>query len=97
MKQFRLFIFGLAIAIGGLAYAGDSVSGVALPLTKESAAEHVQTQSGGKILSVDEKQEGTKLLFKVKVLEIVEYGLEDIKTRKSSKKKTKLEDFEALT
>ncbi|MBT3506112.1 MAG: hypothetical protein HN475_10185 [Piscirickettsiaceae bacterium] len=68
MKQFRLFIFGLAIAIGGLAYAGDSVSGVALPLTKESAAEHVQTQSGGKILSVDEKQEGTKLLFKVKVL-----------------------------
>jgi uncharacterized membrane protein YkoI len=68
MKQFRLFILGLAITLGSLAYAGDSVSGVALPLTKESAAEHVKTQSGGKILSVDEKQEGAKQLFKVKVL-----------------------------
>ena len=39
-----------------------------LPLTKESAAEHIQQQSGGKVLSVDPKQDGDKQLFRVKVL-----------------------------
>jgi uncharacterized membrane protein YkoI len=68
MKKLRPLIVGLAIAFGGLAYAQDSMAGVALPLTKESAAEHVQTESGGKVLSVDEKQEGAKQIFKVKVL-----------------------------
>ena len=39
-----------------------------LPLTKESGAEHIQQQSGGKVLSADSKQDGDKQLFRVKVL-----------------------------
>ena len=68
MNPLRPIIFSLTLAIGSLAYAGDVVSGVSLPLTKDSAAEHIQTQSGGKVLSVDPKQEGAKQLFRVKVL-----------------------------
>ena len=40
----------------------------ASPLTKESAAEQVQSESGGKVLSVDNKQEGDQKMFRVKVL-----------------------------
>jgi uncharacterized membrane protein YkoI len=40
----------------------------ASPLTKESAAEQVQSESGGKILSVDDKQEDGQQIFRVKVL-----------------------------
>lgn len=68
MNPLRTIIFSLALAIGSLAYAGDVVSGGSLPLTKASAAKQAQIQLGGKVLSVDSKQEGGKQLFKVKVL-----------------------------
>lgn len=68
MNKCRSLILAITLTIGGLTYAGDSTSGVPLPLTKESAAKQVQTQSGGKVLSVDPKQSDGKQLFKVKVL-----------------------------
>jgi len=37
-------------------------------LTKESAAQQVQNASGGKVLSVDEKQQNGQKRFRVKVL-----------------------------
>ncbi len=38
------------------------------PLTKASAAQQVKSQSGGKVLSVDEKQRHGQTLYRVKVL-----------------------------
>lgn len=64
----RAFFLGLTLIVGGLAYAEDSISDVTLPLTKKSAAEQVQAQSGGKVLSVNPKQDGEQHLFRVKVL-----------------------------
>lgn len=37
-------------------------------LTKETAAEQVQKDTGGKVLSVDEKKDADQTLYKVKVL-----------------------------
>ncbi|NQZ54233.1 MAG: hypothetical protein HRT93_08285 [Piscirickettsiaceae bacterium] len=47
---------------------GDGVNDIQLPLTKESAAELVQIEQQGKILSVDSNKHNGKIIFRVKVL-----------------------------
>jgi len=47
---------------------GDSINDIQLPLTKESAAELIQVETHGKILSVTEKKKAGKLIFRIKVL-----------------------------
>jgi len=47
---------------------GDGVNEIQLPLTKESAAELIRVESGGKILAVDEHKHKNKIIFKIKVL-----------------------------
>lgn len=47
---------------------GDVVNDIQLPLTKKSAAELAHIESGGKVMSVDENQEGNHVYFSVKVL-----------------------------
>lgn len=64
MTLLRPILFSIAF----IAFTGSVIANTALPLTKESAAEHIQQQSGGKVLSVDPKQDGDKQLFRVKVL-----------------------------
>ncbi|MDH5357490.1 MAG: hypothetical protein OEY48_03515 [Gammaproteobacteria bacterium] len=47
---------------------GDGTNEIQLPLTKETAAELIQVESNGKVLSVDEELYLGKILFRVKVL-----------------------------
>jgi uncharacterized membrane protein YkoI len=63
MKFYKALLPTLLLWIASITYAAQS-----LPLTKETAATQVQTESGGKVLSVDKKTEGEQKLFRVKVL-----------------------------
>ncbi len=70
---FTLFIFTLSVTTFAAHLPddiepGDAVNDIQLPLTKESAAELVQIESKGKILSVDKKSDHGKTIFRVKVL-----------------------------
>ena len=47
---------------------GNSVNEIQLPLTKESAAELIRVESGGKTLSVTSKKYNEKIIFHIKVL-----------------------------
>lgn len=47
---------------------GNSINEIALPLTKNTAAELAKVETGGKILSVDEERRGEAVVFRVKVL-----------------------------
>lgn len=47
---------------------GNNINEIALPLTKHTAAELAKIETGGKILSVDEKRSGDNVIFRVKVL-----------------------------
>ncbi len=47
---------------------GDGINEIQLPLTKQSAAELIRVESGGKVLSVDRGKLKGKKIFKVKVL-----------------------------
>lgn len=50
------------------AEAGTSINDIALPLTKKTAAELAQVESGGRVLSVDQEQYQNHTIFRVKVL-----------------------------
>jgi uncharacterized membrane protein YkoI len=63
MKLYKALLSTFLISIASITYAGQS-----LPLTKEAAATQVQTESGGKVLSVDDKTEGGQQIFRIKVL-----------------------------
>ena len=47
---------------------GNSVNEIQLPLTKESAAELIRVESGGKTLSVSSKKYKEEIIFHIKVL-----------------------------
>lgn len=47
---------------------GNSVNEIQLPLTKESAAELIRVESGGKTLSVTSKKYNDEIIFHIKVL-----------------------------
>ena len=47
---------------------GNSINEIALPLNRHTAAELAKIETGGKILSVDEEQRDSSVLFRVKVL-----------------------------
>lgn len=47
---------------------GTSINDIALPLTRETAAELAQIETGGKVLSVDQEQQNHHTVFRVKVL-----------------------------
>jgi len=64
MKSYKALLTFIIITIAGIVYAGEDD----LPLTKESAAKQVQNESGGKILSVDDKLEDGVQIFRIKVL-----------------------------
>jgi uncharacterized membrane protein YkoI len=63
MKLYKALLSTLLISIASIVYAEQS-----LPLTKETAATQVQAESGGKVLSVDDKTEGSLQIFRIKVL-----------------------------
>lgn len=48
--------------------SADYVNNIALPLTKETAAELAKTETGGRVLSVQEETQEEIELFRVKVL-----------------------------
>lgn len=48
--------------------SGDAVHNIALPLTKETAAELAKNETGGRILSVHEETQEDIVLFRIKVL-----------------------------
>jgi len=50
------------------AEAGTSINDIALPLTKKTAAELAQVETGGRVLSVDQEQYQNHTIFRVKVL-----------------------------
>lgn len=50
------------------AEAGSSINDIALPLTKKTAAELAQVESGGRVLSVDQEEYQNHTIFRVKVL-----------------------------
>lgn len=47
---------------------GSSVNEISLPLTKKTAAELAQVETGGKVLSVDQEHYQDHIVFRVKVL-----------------------------
>jgi uncharacterized membrane protein YkoI len=61
VKSFFVIFF---LAVLSPAYAGD----IKLPLTKDTAAQLIQQQTKGKILSVDEDHYQNQTVFSVKVL-----------------------------
>jgi len=47
---------------------GSSINDIPLPLTKKTAAELAQVETGGQVLSVDQEQYQNHSIFRVKVL-----------------------------
>ena len=60
-----LFTFSL---LGHSVHAQAAEHNVNLPLTKQSAADIIQSESNGKILSVNKKASNDKTIFIIKVL-----------------------------
>ncbi|MBL1320685.1 MAG: hypothetical protein COA63_006440 [Methylophaga sp.] len=59
---FLRLLFTFLILLSTSAYA------VQLPLTKQSAAEVIQFESKGKVLSVDKEEDDKKVIFLIKVI-----------------------------
>ncbi|HDZ16504.1 MAG TPA: hypothetical protein ENI26_11335 [Methylophaga aminisulfidivorans] len=47
---------------------GNNINEIALPLTKDTAAELAKIETAGKVLSVDEERYGNRIVFRIKVL-----------------------------
>ena len=68
MYFLRLF-FTLFMLLSTSAFAAQPLDGdVQLPLTKQSAAEIIQVESKGKILSVEKDDSDKEVIFLIKVL-----------------------------
>ena len=65
MSLLRISLVCLSLAVATISFAGDAPE---LPLTEETAAEHIKQKTNGKILSVATKQKDGKTIFRVKVL-----------------------------
>lgn len=76
MRSFRyLLLISCLISLPALAELSsetgvttDALNNIALPLTKETAAELAKAETGGRVLSVLEEQRDKIALFRVKVL-----------------------------
>ncbi len=71
MSSIRLFITVILLSLsllGHLTQAQAANDKINLPLTKQSAADIIQSESKGKILSVDKKIINDKTVFIIKVL-----------------------------
>lgn len=75
LTRFLLTVIALVLPLSSYANLladdiepGDGVNEIQLPLTKKSAAELIQLEHNGKILSVDKQQLNGQAVFKIKVL-----------------------------